>query len=108
MDVLEDPTSALLATLWQRNRPLIEERLNLLDRAAIAAAAGTLDADSREEAADVAHKLAGSLGMYGYDEGTRLARKLELLLDYRTPDASQIEKLAIALRASLSLPASNA
>lgn len=104
MDVVDDSTSALLAALWLRNRPVIEERLDVLDRAAAAAAAGILDVDSREQAADVAHKLAGSLGMYGYDEGTRLARKLELLLDYRTPDPEQIRKLATELRASLSFP----
>lgn len=104
MDVLEDKTSALLASLWLRHRPVIEERLDVLDRAATAASAGTLDVDTREEAADVAHKLAGSLGMYGYEDGTRLARKLELLLDYRTPDAAQIERLARELRASLSFP----
>lgn len=104
MAVLEDQNSALLATLWLRNRPVIEQRLDVLDRAASAAASGTLDADTREQAADVAHKLAGSLGMYGYDEGTRLARKLELLLDYRTPDPAQMRKLATELRGSLSFP----
>lgn len=103
MDVLESKTSALLASLWLRHRPIIQERLQVLDRVGDAASAGTLDPDAREEAADVAHKLAGSLGMYGYDEGTRIARKLELLLDYRTPDAAQIQRLAAELRASLGL-----
>ena len=91
----------MLASLWLRNRPLIEQRLSVLDRAASCAAAGTLLEDLREEAADTAHKLAGSLGMYGYDQGTRIARQLELLLDYRTPDPAQIGSLTAQLRHAL-------
>jgi HPt (histidine-containing phosphotransfer) domain-containing protein len=94
----QEKTASLLASLWLRNRPLLEERLATLDRAASAAAAGALVEELREEAADTAHKLAGSLGMYGYDQGTRLARQLELLLDYRTPDPTQIRSLAAQLR----------
>jgi HPt (histidine-containing phosphotransfer) domain-containing protein len=104
MDLIEDKTAALLAELWLRNRPVIEERLDLLERAAADASAGTLDVEQREQAADVAHKLAGSLGMYGYDHGSRLARRLELLLDYRTPDPAQLRGLAAQLRGSLSFP----
>lgn len=94
-------TSTLLSSLWSRIRPIIDERLDVIERAASAAAAGTLDADTREEAADVAHKLAGSLGMYGYDVGTRLSRQLELLLDYGNPDPAQLRQLSAQLRRSL-------
>lgn len=73
----------------------------MLDRAASLAAAGTLLEDTREEAADTAHKLAGSLGMYGYDHGTRIARQLELLLDYPSPDPTQIRQLTHQLRQSI-------
>jgi HPt (histidine-containing phosphotransfer) domain-containing protein len=59
---------------------VIEERLVTLDRAAAAASAGTLDEALHAEAASTGHKLAGSLGMYGYDEGTRIAREIEVLL----------------------------
>lgn len=97
-------TSTLLSSLWLRIRPIIEERLQVIERAAAAAAAGTLDIDAREDAADVAHKLAGSLGMYGFDVGTRLARQLELLLDYSNPDPGQLHLLACQLRQSLTFP----
>lgn len=97
-------TSALLSSLWLRIRPIIDERLEVIERATCAAAQGTLDVDTREEAADVAHKLAGSLGMYGYDLGTRLARQLELLLDYSNPDPVQLRQLTNQLRQSLSGP----
>jgi HPt (histidine-containing phosphotransfer) domain-containing protein len=97
----QEKTASLLASLWLRNRPLLEERLALLDKAASSAAAGVLVEELREEAADTAHKLAGSLGMYGYDNGTRIARQLELLLDYPTPDPTQIKVLATQLRHTL-------
>lgn len=97
----QEKTAALLASLWLRNRPLVEERLAMLDRAASFAAAGALGEELREEAADSAHKLAGSLGMYGYDDGTRLARQLELLLDYPTPDPAQLRALATQLRQTI-------
>lgn len=100
-------TSALVASLWLRIRPIIDERLAVIERAAAAATAGTLDVDTREEAADVAHKLAGSLGMYGYERGTRMARQLELLLDYSDPDPDELNELALALRQALTDPNPN-
>lgn len=104
MDLNDEKTTALLASLWNRNRPVIEERINVLERAASSASANALDVDQREEAADVAHKLAGSLGMYGYELGTRIARQLELLLDYATPDAAQLQVLIVQLRQALAQP----
>jgi HPt (histidine-containing phosphotransfer) domain-containing protein len=93
-----DKMEAVLAAMWLRIRPLVEERLETLARAAEAATAGTLKEEQREAAADCAHKLAGSLGMYGYDEGTRIARQIELLLDYATPDATRLSELVVELR----------
>ena len=101
MTQTHEKTASLLASIWTRNRPLLEERLATLDRAASSAAAGLLVEDIREEAADTAHKLAGSLGMYGYDHGTVLARQLELILDYPAPDPIQIRSLAGQLRQSI-------
>ncbi len=105
MTALEQKTSALLGALWIRTRPIIEERIHVLDKAAARAADQTLDVDTREQAADIAHQLAGSLGMYGYDQGTKLARQLELLLDYATPDAVQLRSLVDQLRQALAVPA---
>jgi HPt (histidine-containing phosphotransfer) domain-containing protein len=98
MTEADDKTAALLAALWLRNRPLIEERLALLDRATAAAVTGSLSEDLREEASHTAHKLAGSLGMYGYDEGTRIAREIEVLLGKDAPDAAGLGTLVAELR----------
>jgi HPt (histidine-containing phosphotransfer) domain-containing protein len=101
MTEAEDKTASLLAALWQRNRPMVEERLATLDQAIAAASAGTLTVELREAAADTAHKLAGSLGMYGYDRGTHLAREIEILLDYQTPDHTRLSVLAVELRQTI-------
>jgi HPt (histidine-containing phosphotransfer) domain-containing protein len=100
----EDKTASLLAALWVRNRPVVEQRVAVLDRAALAAANGPLTEELRTEANSSAHKLAGALGMYGYDEGTQIARRLELMLSVTTPDAARLNELIVELRASIFPP----
>jgi hypothetical protein len=96
-----DKTATLLAALWARNRPVVEERLTTLDRAAEATAAGALDAPLRGEAICSSHKLAGSLGMYGYDEGTRVAREIEVLLTGASPCGARLRALVAELRSAV-------
>ena len=88
----------LLASMWDRNRPLMLERLATLDQAADAALAHTLGGVLREDALNIAHKLAGSLGMFGFPAGTDLARELELELERTTIDADEIRSLTVRLR----------
>ncbi len=76
----ESKIDALLADLWERGLPLVRERLKLLDRVAAAAENGDLSEDLRVEAVGIAHKFAGSLGMFGYDRGTDIARQIEQML----------------------------
>jgi HPt (histidine-containing phosphotransfer) domain-containing protein len=90
---------AQLAELWQRNLPLLRTRLDLLDRTAASSAAGTLTQTDRDEARETAHKLAGSLGTFGYPQGTDYARQIELLLT--TPTQPDLTLLTTQLRESL-------
>ena len=63
-----------------------------------------LSAATRREAGDIAHKLAGSLGMFGYLHGTEIARALELLLDGDEPvSALQFQELTTQLDKELAL-----
>lgn len=97
-------TAALLAALWQQNLPVIRERLAQLDRAATLAAEDRLTPPLRRDGAMTAHKLAGSLGMFGYHEGTRVARLIEQLLDLpHSPDAPTLLHLTRDLRTTLNL-----
>jgi hypothetical protein len=98
-DAVDEGNEPMLAAIWQRHLPVVIARLDLLDRAA---AAGALNDELREEAGGVAHKLAGSLGMYGYDEGTRIAREIEvMLLDEHSSDLERLGKLATELRRAI-------
>lgn len=96
-----EKTTALLAKLWVKIQPLVEERLVVLDRASSAAGQGILTDELRIEAQSSAHRLAGSLGMYGVDEGTRIARELEQLLDAGAPNPGRLSALVVELRASI-------
>ena len=64
-----------LAQVWGRNLPGIRDRVTVLERAASSLERG--DQPDRQDAADAAHKLAGSLGSYGLTRGSEIARELE-------------------------------
>jgi HPt (histidine-containing phosphotransfer) domain-containing protein len=98
-----DQIDNVLATLWKKNLPTLRERLDLLDRTASLAASGTLPEEPRLEAYNIAHKLTGSLGMFGYQQGTDIARKIEQILKAPTPkQLTSLTMLAKDLRTSLS------
>lgn len=77
----------VLADLWERGLPLVRERIDLLQSAASAAAHNILTSKLQTEAVDVAHKLSGSLGMFGYPRGSELAQRLEAEFSRTQPDA---------------------
>src|ERR1700729_3828673 len=98
-----DQIDTLLASLWKKNLPTLRERLDLLDRTAKIAASGKLPEDSRNEALSIAHKLSGSLGMFGYQQGTQIAANMERILKSPTPETlATLPPLPAALRKSLS------
>jgi len=102
----KDPeaTRKLLASLWERNLPVLRDRFALLEYAVIAARAGTMTQPQRDEAITTAHKLAGSLGMFGYPEGTAFARRIEQHLEASGPvDALRFGEDVAAMQAALSL-----
>jgi HPt (histidine-containing phosphotransfer) domain-containing protein len=99
---IETPIEDVLLQLWQKNLPTIRQRLDLLDQFGSAAASGSLEEHTRLEALSIAHKLAGSLGMYGYQQGTEIASKMERILKSSTPETLvTLRALAADLRKSL-------
>ena len=97
-------SAELLSRVWQQSLPLIRERVISLERAAHDAANETLSAGARTEASDLAHKLAGSLGMFGYPRGTEISREIEHMLeDHGEIDTARFVALAAELRTVLSL-----
>ncbi|ADB74243.1 Hpt domain-containing protein [Geodermatophilus obscurus] len=75
--------SDAVARLWERFRPLVDQRVELL-RAHAEGDPGV----PREEALRVAHNLAGSLGSYGRPAGSEIARRIEEALQQGVPPAA--------------------
>ena len=98
---LDEATRTRLTEIWQRLLPQTLERLELLDRAARAAAAGDLTPALHSEAVSSAHKFAGSLGTFGFEQGTRLARELQAALSAEEPDACALTDLIARLREAI-------
>ena len=96
---MSDDARAAAAGLWQKFRPRMYERLAAIDR--YLSDGGARSEDQREAARREAHKLAGSLGMFGLHEGTDIARELENSLAELPPDGGPLILLAARLRAVL-------
>ena len=99
-----EQTRKLIASLWERSRPVVEGRLQLLARTAAAAAAGPLSPEARHEASAEAHKLTGSLGMFGFPQASVLARELEQYFDSEAPaEAARIASWVSRIRTETGL-----
>ena len=109
----QSDSTADLANLWSQYKEAMSDRLVVLENAAIALTANNFNPELKQSAKLAAHKLAGSLGSLGFDDGSKLARELEVLLDLETfPQPEQIEsfnQLVSTLRERLELhqPAPN-
>ena len=83
-----------LEETWAKMLPLMLRRLDVINRAHRALADGALDDSLRTEAANEAHKLAGSLGVFGLQEGSKSALEIErILANEPIPCASAISEL---------------
>ena len=96
-------TKQTIAELWKRNIPLVLERLAVLDTAA---ASNPMATELRLKALDLAHKLAGSLGMFGFLAASEAARELEDSLQAESPDPLRIRTIVAELRSSIFPPGS--
>ena len=102
---MPDDLNALLAAVWQKNLQQVQARLELLDQvAAQAATTHPFPEALRDEAIAIAHKLAGSLGMFGYMRGTEITRELEVFLHEDDPDPTRLTQLTRDLRAAVFPP----
>ncbi|BAY40589.1 multi-component transcriptional regulator [Nostoc sp. NIES-2111] len=67
--------------IWGEVVEKIEERVAVIEQASSKLLLNKASEEIRSKAKLEAHKLAGSLGMFGSDEGSRLAQEIESLLD---------------------------
>jgi len=75
-----DDLKEKLDDLWKKALPLMLRRLEVISRAHRALTEGALTDAVKEEAAQEAHKLAGSLGVFGLQGGSEAALEIEQLL----------------------------
>ena len=77
----QQQTETAVARAWDRFKEPIRERLISLEQAVTALSADALTEELRQKAERDAHKLVGSLGMFGFVEGSRLAQEIENWLE---------------------------
>ncbi len=94
-----------LSQIWEKFKDKIFARVDILEQAATDLLEGTLSDDRRRQAEREAHKLAGSVGTFGFIRGSRLAREMEQMLEAGKPlgsnEALQLSEMVVALRAEL-------
>lgn len=108
MDSQMQHVLAAVAKIWERSKETVFARVAVLEQASRALSAGILDDALRQRAEQEAHKLTGSLGTFGFAQGSRLARELEQALRAGGPldqaEASRLSALVAALRYELEQP----
>ena len=71
---------AAMDRLWEQNRQSIMTRFDVIQEATVDILGGELGEQRKRDMVGEAHKLAGTLGTYGFAQGSYLARELELLI----------------------------
>lgn len=88
---IEQQYQGAVEQMWQQYQPLMAQRLAVLQTAATAVHQNSFTEELGNSAAHEAHKLAGVLGMFGRETGTRLAKEIENLLSH--PEAAICQQL---------------
>ncbi|XGV97810.1 MAG: response regulator [Leptolyngbya sp. BL-A-14] len=98
-----DQARAAAIALWEQFKPPILERLLGLEQTVAAMKAGSLSETMRQTAARDAHKLAGSLGMFGFPKGSCLGQEIEEWFRTMkgTKSVDQLDALVTALQQEL-------
>lgn len=92
--------------IWQRNKESFTCQLALFEQVVAALLTDTLSEQIQQAAKLEAHKMAGSLGSFGFNEGSRLARDIEELLESEAigQQATQLQQLVSLLQQELEKP----
>jgi HPt (histidine-containing phosphotransfer) domain-containing protein len=101
----QDQTLAAVAGLWTRFKETILGRVEVVDQAISALLEGELPDELRRKAERETHKLAGSVGSFGFKEASRLACEIERSFHFGSmlgqAQASSLSERAAALRREL-------
>ncbi|VEP12669.1 Protein RcaC [Hyella patelloides LEGE 07179] len=84
--------SQQIADAWLQFKDVAFQRLAILDNLASAFTENTVIPESYPEAKSAAHKLAGSLGGFGFPNGSKIAKKIEKLLENDLVEQAEIQQ----------------
>ncbi|MBF2022081.1 MAG: response regulator [Hydrococcus sp. C42_A2020_068] len=101
----DDPRQQTLtgiAEVWKRFQSRIYEQVEVIEQVATVLLARSHDRQLQEQAEREAHTLAGALGTFGLSKGSKLARKIEQLLQidrlWEEKETLRLHRLVKALR----------
>ncbi|GAA6620040.1 response regulator [Scytonema sp. NUACC26] len=104
---LKYQTQKIIASAWEKAKDKIGDRITAIEQATTALFQNSLDEELRLRARSEAHKLAGSLGMFGFEFGSRIARQIEELLEVEVrllgEQKLHLSELVVSLRRELQL-----
>jgi HPt (histidine-containing phosphotransfer) domain-containing protein len=104
----QQQTLMVVAQIWERFKEATFNRVVVLEQVVMALLEGTLSDELQRQAERDAHKLAGSVGMFGFAEGSRLARTIEQMLQAGAPlgqaETLRLSELIVILRRELEQP----
>ncbi|BAZ52112.1 multi-component transcriptional regulator, winged helix family protein [Nostoc sp. NIES-4103] len=106
----EKPQTSLASVnkVIERYKDTFVQRVTLLEQVEQALQIGKLQPELQQRASNEAHKLAGTLGSFGYETGSKLAQAIEhLLMDDKllgAKEVSQLSQLVIQLKQALNKP----
>lgn len=84
-----------LIGIWEQVKAVVDQRVSVLEQALALLCQNQLSDELRQQAEREAHTLAGSLGMFGADTGSRLAQEIEPLFEQaQSLSYRQIERLS--------------
>lgn len=76
----KEQAKELLTQAWGKLKPQNSDRIAALEKIIAALEENSLEEELRVKGYSEAHKLAGGLGIFGFNEGSRLAREIEKIL----------------------------
>ncbi|BBD61278.1 multi-component transcriptional regulator, winged helix family protein [Nostoc sp. HK-01] len=92
----------------ERHKDTFIQRVSLLEQAEQALHKGLLSPELRQQTSNEAHKLAGTLGSFGYATGSKFAQAIEHLLitdkNLTSKDAVQLSQLIGQIKETLTQP----
>lgn len=102
---IESQTAAGIIGIWEQVKETVDRRVTVLEQAVTLLHKNQLSDELRQQAEREAHRLAGSLGMFGSDEGSRLAQEIEPLFEQgqllSSKQMQYLSQLVTALRQEL-------